>query len=249
LTALPRQEMGVPLYRKVPWIVYRKGDSFIYIGVSRDSESAEPHRVAVFDADFAHGIIYHPARQEAAVRRLGLSSLTLFPTDQILIAQLLAARRGCYIHAAGAIMEGQGLLFVGHSDAGKSTATRMLKGQAEILCDDRIVVRRWAEAFKIHGTWSHGDIPDVSPNSAPLRAILFLEKSSQNYVRPLQEPKQIFLRLVGCLIRPLVSRDWWERSLELLEHICREVPCYDMHFDNSGNIVPVLKDLVANDLR
>ena len=125
----------------------------------------------------------------------------------------------------------------------------MLKGQAEILCDDRIIVRRWEDGFRIHGTCSHGDVPDVSPNSAPLKAVLFLEKSRDNGLVALHERKEILQRLLACLIRPLGTRDWWERSLELVEQITREVQCYVMHFDSSGKIVPILKDLVANDVR
>ena len=116
-------------------------------------------------------------------------------------------------------MENQGLLFVGHSGAGKSTATLMLRGQAEILCDDRIIVRRWPEGFKIHGTWSHGDVPDVSPNSAPLKAILFLQKSVDNRLARLHKNEVILRRLLATLIKPLGTRDWWEHTLELMEQI------------------------------
>ncbi len=248
LPDLTGKDLGVLVHRKVPWAIYRKSDTYIFVGISGNSDNDRPRRVAVFDKDFAHGIIYSSARQEATIRRQGLANLTFFPTDQILVAQLLAERRGCYLHSAGAIMRGQGLLFVGRSGAGKSTATRMLKGQAEILCDDRIIVRRWEDGYRIHGTWSHGEIPDVSPKSAPLKAILFLEKSADNRLLALNEQKAVFRRLLTCLIRPLGTRDWWERGLELLEQISREVPCYEMHFDNSGRIVSVLKDLVADDL-
>ncbi len=116
LPDLTRKDLGTLLYRRVPWAIYRRGDSFIYVGISPDSEITKPRRVAVFDADFGHGIIYSPPSEATAVRCRGFSSLTLFPTDQILVGQLLAQRRGCYIHAAGVIMEGQGLLLVGHSD-------------------------------------------------------------------------------------------------------------------------------------
>jgi MoaA/NifB/PqqE/SkfB family radical SAM enzyme len=249
LPDLTGKDLGVLVHRKAPWAIYRKGDSYLYLGISPDEEDAELHRVAVFDADFAHGVIYSPPKQETTFRSEGFANLTFFPTDQILVAQLLADRGGCYMHAAGAIMEGQGLLFVGHSGAGKSTATLMLKGQAEILCDDRIIVRRWPEGFKIHGTWSHGDVSDVSANSAPLKAILFLQKASNNRLENLYERKAILKRLLACLIKPLGTRDWWKRTLELMGQIVREVPCYEMHFDGSGKIVSVLKDLVADEIR
>jgi hypothetical protein len=64
--------------------------------------------------------------------------------------------QGFWAHAAGFVMDSKGLLFVGHSDAGKSTMMKMLRSQGEMLCDDRIIVRRWQDGFRIHGTWSHG---------------------------------------------------------------------------------------------
>ncbi|MGO9570886.1 MAG: hypothetical protein ACLP5H_25445, partial [Desulfomonilaceae bacterium] len=249
LPDLTRKDLGVELYRRVPWAIYRKGDSFIYLGISSDPEDTELHRVGVFDTDHAHGVIYSPADEEIRIRNEGLPNLTLFPTDQILAAQLLAQRQGCYMHAAGVILDGLGLLFVGHSSAGKSTTATMLKGQAEILCDDRIIVRRWRDGFKIHGTWSHGDVPDVSPNSAPLKAILFLQKSADNRLEPLHRREAILHRLLACLIKPLGTRDWWEHTLELMEQIVDAVPCYEMQFDESGKIVSALKDLAGNEIR
>jgi hypothetical protein len=49
--------------------------------------------------------------------------------------------------------------------------------------------------------------------------------------------------LLSCLIRPLASTDWWEKILVLIGSMAREIPCYQMEFDRSGNIVVALKDL------
>ncbi len=249
LPDLTGKDLGVLIHRRAPWAIYRKGDGYLYVAISPDKEDAEPQRVAVFDADFSRGIIYNPPELEAMVRSEGFANLTLFPTDQLLVAQLLADRGACYMHASGAILEGQGLLFVGHSGAGKSTTTFMLKGQAEILCDDRIIVRREGKGFRIHGTWSHGDVPDVSSNSGPLKAILFLNKSDDNRLESLYDKKEILQRMLARVIRPLRTRNWWERTLELTEQMVSQVPCYEMHFDKSGRIVSILKDLVSDDIR
>ena len=107
------------------------------------------------------------------------------------------------------IFEGQGLLFAGHSEAGKSTITNLLRDTGEILCDDRIIVRRHSKGFRIHGTWSHGDITEVSSASAPLKAILFLEQAAENQLIPLLDRKEVFRRLVFLVIRPLVTAEWW----------------------------------------
>jgi hypothetical protein len=86
-----------------------------------------------------------------------------------------------------------------------------------------------------------GDVPEVSPNSAPLHAIFFLEQSKENQIIPLTAKKEIFKRLVACLIKPFETADWWEKELTLIEKIGKEVPCYRMLFDKSGKVVEQIK--------
>jgi hypothetical protein len=159
------------------------------------------------------------------------------------LARILADREGCFIHSCGVNFNGKGLLFVGHSEAGKSTMATMLRGKAEILCDDRIIIRKSQAGFNIYGTWSHGDVHDISGNSAPLRAILFLEKAKENKVILITDKREISNRLLSYLIRPFVTTDWWEKTLDLIESISENAPCYVLRFDKSGEIVNVLKEL------
>jgi len=229
------------VYRKAPWAIYRKGSSWIYTVIGPGSSREPPSIVAVFNADYTRARIYHDG--DEAFRRGGHGALTLFATDQLLLAQILADRQGCYLHSSGIVLDGKGLLFAGHSEAGKSTMVKMLKDHAEILCDDRNIVRRWPDGFRIHGTWSHGEVPTVSANSAPLRAILFLDKAPENRLVPLESTHEILPRLLACLIKPFVTAEWWDRMLPLLERIANEVPCYSLRFDKSGQVVPLLKGL------
>ena len=147
------------------------------------------------------------------------------------------------LHAAGVILEGNGLLFVGHSDAGKSTMATILKGKAEILCDDRIIVRDGSRGFRIYGTWSHGDVPEVSSNSAPLSALLFLKKSERNYLVPIKDRREKFRKLLPYVIKPLETRDWWEKMLDLTFKIAGSVSCYVLEFDKSGDVIDLLREI------
>jgi hypothetical protein len=200
--------------------------------------------VATFSDDHSHARIYND-RDEIYLKG-GLHSLTLFPTDQILLSRILAEREACFLHSAGMIWKGKGLLFVGHSEAGKSTTVKMMMDRAEILCDDRNIVRRWPEGFKVHGSWSHGEVPLVSAACAPLYAILFLKKSSQNHITPITKRIEIIQRLMACIIKPFVTADWWQKMITLLEKIAGEVPCYEMEFDKSGGIVPEIEELLES---
>jgi hypothetical protein len=185
-----------------------------------------------FNTDHTRARIYND--REDIWRKGDLHSLTLFPSDQILIARLLADRQGCYLHSAGAIINGAGMLFVGHSDAGKSTITRLLmKRIPSPLTGEGQGGGEW----RVFGTWSHGDVPVVSSNDAPLRAICFIEKAGENSLTPLTDPKEITRRLLACVIKPFVTADWWDKTLDLIEQMVKEVPCYVMRFDKSGEIV------------
>ena len=237
------QDLGEEVYRKAPWAIYRKGNSWIYVGISPDPQDTDVHIVAVFNHDHSHAEIYHGETQKELYMQGNLHSLTLFPTDQILLARVLADRGGCYLHSAGVILEDKGLLFVGHSDAGKSTIATMLKGKAEILCDDRIIVREGPEGFRMYGTWSHGDVAEVSANSAPLKAMLLLEQAKQNRLIPIEDKRRRFKRLLPYLIKPLETRDWWDRMLFLVQRIAHEVPCYTLQFDKSGGVIELLRKL------
>ncbi|MCM8781942.1 MAG: radical SAM protein [Candidatus Omnitrophica bacterium] len=234
------QKLGKEMYRRVPWAIYKNNDSWIYLEISSRKTDKGLYRVAVFNSDHSRARIYSDNKD--IFLKGNLNSLTLFPTDQILLARILADRQGFYLHSCGVNFKGKGLAFVGRSGAGKSTLANLLKGKAEILCDDRVIIRRREDGFRIYGTWHHGDIPIVSNNSAKLKAIMFLKKADKNFLIKLEDKKEIIRRLLSCLIRPLVTVDWWQKTLILIESISGQIPCYILEFKKSGKIVEVLKE-------
>jgi MoaA/NifB/PqqE/SkfB family radical SAM enzyme len=283
-------ELGHEVHRKPPWAIFRKGQSWVYLGISPDSEDDDLRQLVVFNNDYSRGEFYHPS--DAVFRQGNLHSLTLLPTDQILLAQLLADRQACFLHSAGAIIKpsagestdsadytdvqpdnrqsaisnrqcspeaGVGLLFVGHSEAGKSTTVKLIQDRTEILCDDRNIVRMEGQgegqgrggrggkqgSFRVYGSWSHGEVPLVSASSAPLRAILFIEKSPDNRLVPVTDRSEVLKRLLACVIRPLETAGWWQKTFTVVEALARDVPCYIMEFDKSGRIVEQILDLAA----
>jgi hypothetical protein len=226
------------VYDRSPWEIYRAGSSWIYVGKPIVDN---PFIVAVFNDDHSAADIYHPNLDHFRSKKL--DALSLFPTDQLWLARLLANRDAFLLHAAGLVIEGHGLAFVGHSEAGKTTISRLLQDKGEILCDDRIILRRWPEGFKVHGTWSHGELPDVSPNSAPLRAVFLLEQAPENRLIRL-EPREVVRALPQFVIKPLVTRDWWEQVLDTIGALARAVPVYRLRFDKSGRVWELLQELL-----
>jgi hypothetical protein len=50
-------------------------------------------------------------------------------------------------------------------------------------------------------------------------------------------------RLLACLVTPYTPADWWQKPLDVVEQLAREVPCYRLRFDRSGAVVALLEDL------
>lgn len=244
LPDLRGEKLGRKIYQKPPWTIYQKGGSWIYLEAPDVPQGARPEKISVVNHDHSSARIYH--YDDSSFQKGNFNALTLFPTDQILLARTLAERQAFFLHSCGIKFAGQGFLFAGHSEAGKSTIGKIFKDHGEILCDDRMVVRKWPQGYRIHGTWSHGELPDVSPDSAPLRAIFFLEKADEVQIVTVADKKIAVKKLLAFLIKPLATADWWEKILALIEDLVREVPCYILRFDRSGRVVDALEDFIGS---
>jgi MoaA/NifB/PqqE/SkfB family radical SAM enzyme len=153
LPDLDGRDLGLEVYRKPPWAIHRDGGSWIYLGIPPGGDGARSrddlHRIVSFNDDHTRARIYNDTTRSEAWDRGGLASLTLFPTDQILLARVLADRDGLFLHSGAVVLDGAGLCFIGHSEAGKSTTMNLLVDRlgerVEVLCDDRNIVRWWPE--------------------------------------------------------------------------------------------------------
>lgn len=231
------------IYFRSPWAIYQQDEKWIYQRIKPKPPHESTYQTIVTNTEHSHLDIYNDTTIKQKFLAGGLESLTLFPTDQILTGRLLAYRDGCIMHSLGIILDGNGYLFVGHSDAGKSTMALMMKKEALILCDDRNIIRKKNGEYILSGTWSHGDVPDVSSKTAPLKAIFFLNQSPENALEPILDETKIFESLLACLIKPLETRDWWEKSLDFLSMVSKEVHCWNLRFNKNGTVFDLIKGL------
>ncbi|MDO9325110.1 MAG: radical SAM protein [Methanoregula sp.] len=252
---LASADLGTEIYRRPPWVISQRKGTWIYRRIFPTLADPEPGLAWVFHNDYSRATIYLSPEYKEQVNGYTWDTLAYLTTDQIWLAPLLADRNAVMIHSAAAIVNGQGLMFVGRSGAGKSTTVTLLKKAGmsrepgstittEILCDDRNIVRHQNNGWYVYGTWHHGDVPDVSAASAPLRAVLFLQQDTINRLTRIDDRRDILKRLLSMLIRPLATEAWWQKELDVLEKIVAEVPCYIMQFDTSGAIVKDLENLV-----
>ncbi len=236
---LPKiRDWGEKIYQRTPWIIYRTPSGYIYKMFVKGNE--ESPLIAIFNKDHSEGHIYKGEIYVKIFKKGSLTSLLCFPTDQILFARLLADRGGMILHGSGIILKEKGCLFVGHSDAGKTTLVKLFHHHAKILNDDRMIAKKEDGRFYLYGTPWHGELSLVAPDRVPLKAIFFLNQAKDNRIER-TERLEAFKRLYGCTIKPLVTKGWLENVLDICQTLSCEVPCYHLYFDKTEGVISTIE--------
>jgi hypothetical protein len=165
--------------------------------------------------------------------------------DEVLAIHWITRHDGLILHACGmAEASGGGLLFSGHSGAGKSTIARLWihSEQAQLLSDERVSVFYRENAFYLHGTPWHGEGLAPSCASAPLQRIFIISHASQNDVHRML-PSDAMLELLSRTLLPFWDQKGIALALDFLNKLCQSVPCYALGFVPDNRVVEYLKCL------
>ncbi|MEA3432198.1 MAG: hypothetical protein U9R01_05945 [candidate division WOR-3 bacterium] len=205
----------------------------------------DTNRIAILEPDFKCGKIY--TKESRGKTILPLS----YPLDEVLMINLLAKAQGILIHACGVISKGQGLLFAGSGGVGKSTMASLWKkapapdhrsqGQrANILSDDRIIIRKMDRRFWVYGTPWHGDAKVCSPEKAPLEKIFFLKHAKNNTTKKIA-PMEATSRLIVCSFPTFWNKKGMEFTLKFCAELAEKVSCYELGFVPDESILEFVR--------
>lgn len=236
---------GDPIYQKRPWKIYQQKDRIIYEWITQGTDLPEGDYFRKIYANKDHSVIdiYHDDYLTKAYKKGNLQDLTHLPTDQILLSRFLAFHEACLLHSLALSYKGNGYLFIGHSGAGKTTMAQIMKPEATILSDDRNIIRKHKDDYRIYGTWRTNELNDISTGSASLKGIFFLNQAKTNKLDQLKDIKPIFYQLMDHLIKSLITPDWMMKSMDFVEQIANDIKCYNLYFDKSGDIKQVINQL------
>ena len=100
---------------------------------------------------------------------------------------------------------------------------------AEVLSDDRIILRKDENRFWMHGTPWHGDAGFALPQKASISRIFILEHGEKNEIVPLTKSQAVAEMFARCF-PPFHGREPLIPTLLYLEEIVNMVPCYHFRF-------------------
>jgi len=167
-----------------------------------------------------------------------------YPLDELLVTNWLARGKGVEVHGCGlADRSSGGHLFVGHSGAGKSTTTMLWKSlrDAQILSDDRIILRERENELWMHGTPWHGEAGFAAAERFPIRRIFVLEHGDRNEIVPLSQTQAVG-ELFARSLPPFHGHRPLDSTLAYLHQITNSVPCYLFHFLPDCSAVETILD-------
>ncbi len=231
------------IYDLFPWTVYQKDNTLIYEFISNFSADDPVYRRIVTNLEHTQFDIYNDTTTAKLFTQGNNISLTLFSSDQHLLSRLMAFRQGCIFHSTGIALDNKGYLFIGHSTYGKTTMAKIMSEKSTILCDERNIIRKKDGVYRLYGTWHHSVLKKVSPISAPLKAIFFLNKSNNNHIDLVDKTTDRFNKVIGCAIKPLTTKDWWNSTIDIIYDLTSNVDCYNLYFDKTGQISHFIENI------
>jgi hypothetical protein len=228
------------------WKLYQRDEDFQF-DFSAPTMGANPYKRLIVDPEFRSAQLLVDERHFTA--RPESAAPLDYPLDELLIMHRLTQEKAIELHGCGIVRaDGIGNLFVGHSGAGKSTTTRLwiTHDDAEILSDDRIIVRREpcndSSRMRMYGTPWHGEAMYASPGSAPLARIFVLEHGHGNVLTRLS-PSQAVAELFARSFVPFHRHEYVDSALQFLQEVVDAIPVYRYAFEPDQRAVDKILNL------
>ncbi len=219
------------------WSLHRDGD-----GLRIECRSAifgdTPYKIAVIDPEFTRAGVFVRLLGDAHAHPLE------FPLDELLFNALLTRRGALEVHACGIIENGAGSVFIGNSGDGKTTTARLWQAasDAEIVSDDRVILRPHDGIWWMYGTPWHGEADICAPSRAPLSRIFTLDKAPANHLTPLS-PAQGAARLLACAFPPFHDTQGMKSVIGIAAALASEIPLARFSFLKEPSAVDFIRSL------
>ena len=220
------------------WKLYQRGDRW-GIGMYSPAFKSGLYQAAIFEQDFYTGDIFLP-NSDKKIKSNPFPYT--YPLPEVHMINLLSQGNGVLVHACAVKDGDRGLLFAGTSGTGKSTTAELWnsQGNAAILSDDRVIIRKHEGKFWIYGTPWHGSGRFASPDSVPLTRIYFLKQAPENQLLALK-PVDAHTKMLVRSFPTYWNSAGMDFTLGFLDELVQEVPCYELGFVPEVSVVDFVR--------
>lgn len=152
---------------------------------------------------------------------------------------------GIVYHSSTILYEDSAVLFTADSGTGKSTHTELWKKNfgAEIINDDSpAIVCRSGKLWVCGTPWSGKTEFNINA-AAPMKALVFLERSKVNFAEAISYKNALPYLVHGMMTRP-VYKSSMEKALAMIEKIAETVPLYKLGCNISREACEVIKNKI-----
>lgn len=160
---------------------------------------------------------------------VNLDELSFMATGSLFHREVIK-HGGIMLHASAISYKGMGLIFSAPSGTGKSTHSALWKScfnnDVVYINDDKPIIKKEENEFFVYGSpWSGKT--DLHTNSrAKIKAIVFLERASNDKIEVLNS-KEAFKKLLAGTVKPKKT-ELFNSSLTIAEDIVKNLPIYTL---------------------
>jgi hypothetical protein len=153
------------------------------------------------------------------------------------------------LHASSVVTDKGAILFSGASGIGKSTQAQLWCDyeDAQLLNGDQTILNKANGVWIAHGSPYAGSSRCYVNDSAPIIAVVALEKSPFSFVRRLTEP-QAFRKIYSGLTVNGWDAECVNKSCDITMDLISDVPVYNLSCTPDKEAVDTLKSILDKDL-
>jgi len=220
------------------WTILEDKDKTSYlIALQNVVREAKPYKTIRANRKFTDFIIYTRPNEEGILFPLEYPLADLAVSSHINVNTM-----GIILHSACITLGGKGYLFAGVSGSGKSTISKIWQQDqdAEVLTDERVLIREMKNNLWAFGTPWHGTSEIHKNMGSPIEKIFFIKHGKQNKATPISKTDAASRLMVRCF-PTFWNREGMQFSMDFCSKVAQEKECFELDFVNNMLVTDYLK--------
>ena len=189
--------------------------------------------------------------RERMIQYLGWSDASEEALERLYVYRQIAEKLPDYdaflIHGAALRIDDKGYLLSGPSGTGKTTHAKLWKKEfadrMRIINDDKPILRIVDDTIVAYGSPWSGKEKWYNNNSAPLKAIIFVNQAKENHIEKMDK-KQSWDQIMNQVYRSTELNNM-KKTLEFVDKMVNTIPIYSLYCNKEQESVMIAYDEVS----